>query len=588
MDKWMHVELPYRSDSKVALPSVVAPHPNGRIPKELMQPCGIRNFVLVESAARACRAMVTAALADGIRLDATGTYRSYERQEQMFTHRYSPSPIDGRPTKKWKGVEYWQRPNVAMAATPGNSNHGLGVAIDLAQRSRGGALEPVGPATLKWLAENGPSFGFWNSVKSETWHWPFFLGDEIPDAVLEMEGNGRVRIPSAVPTDPERRDALYRGLPHEDSMSKGSRGVAVEAIQWALTLAGIPTAIDGDFGPLTQSSVKSFQEKRRLPVSGVVDHRTWTELGLLDDRKRPIENTVMPAPTRTETKGPRKTPAVKTGALAAARAAHRAGFRGDDLADITMIAGRESGWRSDAVNRRTSDRGMWQINWKNLQRPGYDGLRARLDIVGDADLLDLDTNAAVAFQMFRDSVDAGEPWFPWRGSDRGRTGSAPGWDPEGSHTWHTEDHADEARTAARKVLTKADSVTVAPTRTKKPRPGEYVITPGDRDGIVATVSRCLGIAERPWAERRAAAEAVLEHNGASFVSPFNPGDVIRFPAEVVGVRCYVVRPRDGVLAVADGLGLGRSAAAQKRVTEINAWQGPTPHPGVTWFGGPTD
>lgn len=609
MDKSMNVELPYRSDSKVTLPSVARPYPNGQLPKELMHPCGIRNFKLVESAARSCRAMVTAALADGVRLDATGTYRTYERQEEMFTTRYSTSPIAGRRTKTWKGVQYWQKPNVAMAATPGNSNHGLGVALDFAQRSAGGALQAVGPATLMWLAEHGPRFGFWNSVKSEVWHWPFFLGDDIPDLVLEMEGSGKIRVPPSIPSDPQRRAAFYRGLSHEDVVSKGSKGVTVEAVQWALTLAGIVTDIDGNFGPATESSVKKFQQKRSLTVSGLVDHRTWTELGLLADRQRPQENTTMPAakepkkapvkqglvkPAPVKPAPVKQGPVARTGAAVAAAAAHRAGFRGDDLIAITMIAGRESRWQSDRVNSRTSDRGMWQINWKNLQRPSYDGLRARLGITSDTDLLDLATNAAVAFQMFQDSVSVGEPWFPWRGSEQGHTGSSPGWDPKGSHTWHTEDFAAEAKSAAAAVLDKA----AAPTTSPKPVPvpvrkkgdpsGTYSITAQDSDGIVAAISRCLGIADQPWGPRRKAAEAVVEHNGASFVSPWSVGEVIRFPPTIVGVRSYTVKAGEGMLAIANGLGLGRSAAAQKRVIAINAWQGPTPHPGDTWYGGPAN
>ena len=118
----MTVKLPYRSESQVILPEVVRSHGNGKIPKELLLPCGIRNFTMVEPAARACRAMVAAALSDGIRLDATGTYRSYEQQVALFTQRYQPTPIAGRRTKTWDGVRYWQKPGVAMAGTPGTSS----------------------------------------------------------------------------------------------------------------------------------------------------------------------------------------------------------------------------------------------------------------------------------------------------------------------------------------------------------------------------------------------------------------------------------------------------------------------------------
>jgi hypothetical protein len=603
-------KLPFQSESKVNLPQVVRPYGNGKIPKELLLPCGIRNFTMVEPAARACRAMVTAAAADGIRLDATGTFRSYDQQVQMFTQRYSKKPIAGRKTKKWNGETYWQKPGVAMAASPGTSKHGLGVTADLAQRSTGGQLEPVGTATLEWLAAHGPEFGFWNSVKSEAWHWPYFPGDDIPSAVLQMEKSGMIRLQPAVPSDPTRREAFYRELPFGGVLSKGSRGPGVEAVQWALTRASFGAGIDGDFGPATERAVREFQAAKKLTVDGLVGLKSWSTLGLLSDAQRPQENATPPPATKSSAKkapvkkaSAKKPPAKKQaagpqqGAMAAAAAAYRAGFRGDDLADITMIAGRESRWRADSVNPRTSDRGMWQINWKNLQSKGYDDLSARLDITTDTDLLDLDVNAAVAFFMYEDSVRFGKSWFPWRGSEIGHDGSGPGWDPNGSHTWHTDEFASEAAAAAKAVIDGGDAPKAASKSPPKPQPeppraadgppvaGVYTVGEGDADGFVAIVGRCLGITEASWALRSAAAEAVAEHNGIDLDHIWQPGDIVRVPPSVDGIRTYTVQSGDGMIALAKGLGLGRGAAAQKRAAAINAWQGVTPHPGVTWYGG---
>ncbi len=53
------------------------------------------------------------------------------------------------------------------AARPGTSNHGWGLAIDVAMTKYGGFSSP----NYKWLAENGPSFGFRTGVVSgEPWH----------------------------------------------------------------------------------------------------------------------------------------------------------------------------------------------------------------------------------------------------------------------------------------------------------------------------------------------------------------------------------------------------------------------------------
>ncbi len=481
---------------------------------------------------------------------------------------------------------------MAMAATPGTSKHGLGVTPDLAQRSASGKLEGVGPATLAWLAAHGPSFGFWNSVKSEPWHWPYFPGDDLPSAVLQLEGSGAIRLQPAVPTDPARREAFYRELPRSGSLSKGARGAGVEAVQWALTRAGIPTGIDGDFGPATERSVREFQKARKLTVDGIVGPKTWAELGLMPDDGRPRENVTTSSGKPHKPAAPKAPPVAEHGAVAAAVAAYAAGFRGDDLATITMIAGRESGWQSDRINPNTSDRGMWQINWTNLQRDPYADLRTKLAIARDTDLLDLAVNAAVAFRMYQDSVSSKQPWFPWRGSDKGHDGSGPGWDPKGDHLWHTERFADGARAAASAVEANKGKAPADLSTASPPPPasdaerGCYTIATADADGLIAVIGRCLGISDAPWGVRFAAATAVAEHNGTSLDKVWRPGDVVRFPPKIAGVRAYQVQAGDGMIAIAKGLGLGRSAAAQQRVAAINTWQGATPHPGATWYGGP--
>jgi hypothetical protein len=71
----------------------------------------------------------------GVELSASSTvdcYRNYTVQRSTFLARYTTTPLEGRPTKRWNGVTYWQRPGTAIAATPGTSNHGWGLAVDVA------------------------------------------------------------------------------------------------------------------------------------------------------------------------------------------------------------------------------------------------------------------------------------------------------------------------------------------------------------------------------------------------------------------------------------------------------------------------
>lgn len=90
----------------------------------------------------------------GQNLAITDAYRDYATQVQL---------------KATKGF---------LAATPGYSNHGWGLALDI------GNLGPEGSTRHRWLREHGPAFGWqhpsWARIdgrKSEAWHWEF-VGNE--------------------------------------------------------------------------------------------------------------------------------------------------------------------------------------------------------------------------------------------------------------------------------------------------------------------------------------------------------------------------------------------------------------------------
>lgn len=58
----------------------------------------------------------------------------------------------------------------------------------------------------------------------------------------------------------------------------GSTGEDVKSVQYLVTAHGHPTAVDGNFGPLTKTAVQAFQTSRGLTADGEVGNQTWPQL----------------------------------------------------------------------------------------------------------------------------------------------------------------------------------------------------------------------------------------------------------------------------------------------------------------------
>lgn len=263
------MSLPYKPERDAVRPAALRKYPNGKIPAYELALCGIRTLLLAPAAARSMRAMVLAAARDGVRLSATGTYRSYERQRDLFFDRYTTVPLPGRRTEVFEGKRYWLKIGKAGAAVPGTSNHGWALAVDLAELDRNNAIVSLRKPTLDWLAANGPKFGWWNTVTSENWHWCYCLGDNpAPAAVLAVEGS-QTAPPAPLPGQPNA------ALP---TLRRGVNGDAVKTAQRLLNRHGAKLTIDGQFGPVTERAVRAFQTARKLVVDGVIGPQTWSAL----------------------------------------------------------------------------------------------------------------------------------------------------------------------------------------------------------------------------------------------------------------------------------------------------------------------
>lgn len=114
--------------------------------------------------------MKKAAKREKVYLGITSGYRSMESQIRIYNSRYEPD-YKGTGTCSNKGENtsgtFERATKVAedkgVAAYPGCSNHQNGKALDLWNSSR----------NVAWLRANASRFGFFNTVRSENWHWEY-------------------------------------------------------------------------------------------------------------------------------------------------------------------------------------------------------------------------------------------------------------------------------------------------------------------------------------------------------------------------------------------------------------------------------
>ncbi len=124
-----------------------APGQNGRLADQDLAPIGIGSHRLAPAAAEAFRRMREAAAAEGVDIGVTGGYRDFAGQVDLARR---------------KGLYS----NGGLAAVPGTSQHGWGLAVDVDVDANGQA----------WLRANASRFGFFEDVPREPWHWEYMHG----------------------------------------------------------------------------------------------------------------------------------------------------------------------------------------------------------------------------------------------------------------------------------------------------------------------------------------------------------------------------------------------------------------------------
>jgi hypothetical protein len=280
--------------ANVVLPHSLIGQANGNLDPSLLvniHPSGKLHVL----AARAFKAFVDACGKQGIPLTFTygGCYRTYPQQEALFRQRYTTTPLSGTSRKFWQGMWWYLKPGLAMAAVPGTSNHGLGLAIDTALDSD--PKDGLGPddavaITLSpkfiWFRDNAIRFGFSFESQSEPWHIRYVAGDAIPQAVLDFE-HGVLNPPTPTPLppfDPAKGQWGLYPIANKPVAKYGDRGDYIKYLQGVAELKAGQTAIgpiDGAFGHQTELGVKNIQAFFKLVPNGIVDAATWKVIDFL-------------------------------------------------------------------------------------------------------------------------------------------------------------------------------------------------------------------------------------------------------------------------------------------------------------------
>lgn len=199
---------------------------NGRLPSSALSP--INGGFLISDAAAAFNALDRESRRRyGVALHPLGhmsSYRTYQQQMQLW--------------------QLYRAGRGNLAAYPGTSNHGLGLAVDFANQH------------MRWIVDQiGAHFGWakaWSDAPSEWWHIRYRAGVWSPGAGVASPTRATQRV-----------------------LTTGARGQDVARLQRMLVTHGARIAVDGVFGPMTAASVRAFQAQRGLVADGIVGPQTW-------------------------------------------------------------------------------------------------------------------------------------------------------------------------------------------------------------------------------------------------------------------------------------------------------------------------
>lgn len=222
-------------------------HANGTIPTSNLASLPLtfsntreQEYLTHSAYASLVRMMLRATADTGSYFSIWDAYRSLAEQVAMLKQNYTRvSRARSKSSDRSYGGSTWaKKSGRPLTASPGHSNHGNGLAID---------IHP-GPIQT-WMRSNAARFGWVNDVPSEPWHWSYL-----------HPGADRYRS---------------EGLPDVAAMQ---RALGIEA--------------DGKPGPGTASAVRDFQKQNGLTVDGIAGPATKAAMLGEDEDSDPVPGSV--------------------------------------------------------------------------------------------------------------------------------------------------------------------------------------------------------------------------------------------------------------------------------------------------------
>lgn len=135
-----------------------------------------------------------------------------------------------------------------------------------------GIVDPSG----EWVIEAQGTLKGVTRTKVSASKWTYWgLGKGMEFDFIPGEENQK---PIQKPATDKKKESEPPTKLYYPTLRRGAKGDLVAQLQTFLSKDGSKLAIDGIFGPGTQSAVRAFQRKYNLDVDGVVGPQTWGKL----------------------------------------------------------------------------------------------------------------------------------------------------------------------------------------------------------------------------------------------------------------------------------------------------------------------